>query len=321
MALTKQDHEFRQAGVGGSEIAALFGLDDYQTIQDVWYRKVTPVDEWFDDQEEETPDQWRGNILEPIAADEYELQTGREIRRQGPKVHPDKPFLVASVDRQIFAGSGHGEWKTDSTGLLEIKCPRIQTIYKYKAQGLPERITLQLQHYLGIYGYSWGSFAIFNAENRTLLLWDVQADEDLIAKTQDRAEWFWTEYVKTGIEPPLDDEAPAIDVPEVEGELTVCEGSEWVELAQDMREAKALRDSASDLYKTAQDQVKAMMKRAEIHAAEIPDVARFYYKPMKGRTSWKQTAEAIAKHTGVQIEPFIVKGDAYERFRPYFFGG
>jgi hypothetical protein len=60
------------------------------------------------------------------------------------------------------------------------------------------------------------------------------------------------------------------------------------------------------------------MHREEIHAAEIPDLARFYYKMMQGNTSWKKTAEALAKEAGLDVNSFLVKGKEFKRFVSYF---
>ena len=100
--------------------------------------------------------------------------------------------------------------------------------------------------------------------------------------------------------------------------MTVVDGENWRTAATALREARQLKDTAEELEETAQAQVKALMHREEIEAADVPGLARFYYRPYKGSTKWKETAQAIAREAKLDVEQFIVKGEAYTRFTPYF---
>lgn len=302
--------EERKKGLGGSDAAAILGLNPYRTARDVWADKMGLTGEV-----EITPAMQRGIVLEPVASDLYVEETGRSVRRQPLKRHPDYDFILGNVDRQVLAGTAD----VTSTGVLEIKCPGLRVMSSIKAHGLPDRMTVQLMHYLAVYGYEWGSFALFNAENWDIIYFDLEADQDLIDTIVEREVEFWQRYVETGQEPPIEGDDKPIEVPEVEGEVTTVDNEQWRRLAKDYAEAKELKSAATDMEKELKDQIKELMHREELHAAEVPGVARFYYKPYPGRTSWKKTAEAIAQEAKVQVEPFVVKGDPYTRFVAYLF--
>jgi len=297
----------RKTGIGGSDAAAVLGVSPYKSALDLWREKVSDESE----SDAATTVMLMGNYLEPLAADLYAQETGRQMRRQPLRRHPEHTFMIGNVDRQILADD------LRSTGVLEIKCPGLRVFAGVKAKGLPDHMTVQLMHYLAVLGYSWGSFALLCRENGQLIHFDLEADPQLIATIVEREHEFWTKYVVPRVEPPAETEK-ATDIPQVEGEMTVVDGENWRAAATSLREARQLKIAAEELEETAQAQVKELMHREEVHAAEVPGVARFYYRPYDGNTRWKETAQAIAREAKLDVEQFIVKGAAYTKFTPYF---
>ncbi len=75
--LTAEQHENRATGIGGSDAAAVCGLNPYKSPVDVYLEKVgaaAPVDE--------TERMFWGNKLEDVVADVYSDRTGRKVRRR-----------------------------------------------------------------------------------------------------------------------------------------------------------------------------------------------------------------------------------------------
>lgn len=304
----------RKTGLGGSDAAAIMGLNPYRTPLDVYRDKMGLSEEI-----EVNADMRRGNVLEPVAAEEYAAETGREIRRQPLRRHPEFPWMIANVDRQVFAGSGEGSFKVETTGVLEIKCPGIYTFAQIKRRGLPDHMTLQIIHYLAVTGYEWGSFALFNSERMDLLHFDIQRDDDLIETLIERERAFWHDHVLAEI-PPEETVEEEIEIPEfTSGEFVVIENdSVWNKAAKDLREATELMDAAKALKDQASDRIKSMMDEHEHDAVEIPGLARFYYRSQDGRVSWKSTAQALAKEANLDITKFEVVGKSFRTFRTYF---
>ena len=301
----------RKTGIGGSDASVVLGVNPYKTVRELWLEKTGRVQ----DLEKESGPILRGRVLEPVAADQYAQKTGRKIRRQPMRRHPEHQFMIGNVDRQILAVNG-----VVSTGILEVKCPGLKSIAKVKAHGLPDYMTVQLMHYLAVYEYSWGSFALFNAENWDLIWFDLEADPILIATMVEREREFWG-WVENEVEPPETARAEAVDIPKIEGELTIVSDEAWQRMASELREARELKQAAEALEETAKTQIQERMHRDELHAVEVDGIARFYYRYQAGTTKWKETAEAIARAADLKTEDYLVKGDGFTRFTPYFLRG
>ena len=298
----------RKTGIGGSDASVVLGVNPYKTIRELWLEKTGLAQ----DPEKESGPILRGRMLEPVAADQYAQKTGRKIRRQPMRRHPEHHFMIGNVDRQILAVNG-----VASTGILEVKCPGLKSIAKVKAHGLPDYMTVQLMHYLAVYEYSWGSFALFNAENWDLIWFDLEADPALIATMIEREQEFWS-WVENEIEPPDTAGAKAVDIPKIEGELTIINTEDWQRMASDLRDARELKEAAEALEDTAKTQIQERMHRDELHAVEVDGLARFYYRYQAGTTKWKETAQAIAREANVNTDDYLMKGEGFTRFTPYF---
>src|SRR5690606_20315779 len=83
--------EERKTGIGGSEVAAIFGEHPFLTARELWERKTGRAVE-----QPETPAMRRGRLLEDVAAQLYSEETGRQLRRQPLRRHREHSFLLAS---------------------------------------------------------------------------------------------------------------------------------------------------------------------------------------------------------------------------------
>jgi putative phage-type endonuclease len=298
----------RKTGIGGSDAAAVLGVSPYRTPFELWVEKTSEAAE----PELTSPPILRGRYLEPIAAQVYVEQTGREVRRQPMRRHAEHAFMIGNVDRQILAVGD-----VASTAVLEVKCPGLRVFAGVKARGLPEHMVVQLMHYLAVYGYSWGSFALFNAENWQLVHFDLEADERLIGTMVEREQEFWTQYVEPRVPPPQE-ALPAPEIPHVEGELTLVDREEWRQAALELQEAKALVEAAAGLEDAAKGKLQALMEAEQLSEVEVADLVRIYWRSAPGGTQWKATATALAKQAGLSVEDFIVKGAGSRPFKSYF---
>ena len=80
-------------GLGATAMPRILGLVPKTNALDVyhWYTRPSPEGWW----EDETIDQKRGHILEPLAAAEYRHQADREVEKsEGPTTHPDYPAFL-----------------------------------------------------------------------------------------------------------------------------------------------------------------------------------------------------------------------------------
>jgi len=298
----------RKTGIGGSDAAAVLGVSPFVSPLDLWEDKTGRAAEI-----EHTPPMKRGRVLEPIAADQYIEETGRKIRRQPLKRHPELDTMLGNVDRQILAVGD-----VSTTGILEIKCPGLQVMSKVRAHGLQDYMIVQLMHYLGVYGYSWGSFCLFNAERWDIIHFDLEADTEFIGDLMEKEEEFWTKYVLTDTPPPENGSAAMPDIPEVEGELKTVDGEAWRVAGAQLQEAKELVAAATTLQDAAKEKLQILMTDEDTDAAEVPDFLRIYWRMRAGRVSWKKTAAAIAKEAKLKVDDFTVKGKGSRSFTTYF---
>ncbi len=292
--------------IGGSSAAAIIGAHPYKTAYEVWERLTGATTGEI----KMNLAMKMGVLLEPVAADLYVEETGRKVRNRKQRSHPDYPFITGNIDREILS-------QVDKpAGILEIKCPTIHTMAKVKREGLRDDMVVQLQHYMGVYGYEWGSFALFN-QDAGFIYFDVEADQDFISTLIEKEIEFWENHVVPKIPPPQEVEEE-IDIPRVEGALIMVDDAEWREAATNLQEARALKKTAAELELTAKEKIQELMAEQGANAVEIPSFARFYYKNYDGNTAWKPTAAAIALAAELNVDDYIVKGKESRRFLPYF---
>ena len=94
----------------------------------------------------------RGTALEPEAFAAYEALTGTLVRRTG-FVALDHMMVGCSLDGDV----------DDMTGLIEIKCPKSATHFRYlHSDGVPSEHVAQMLHNAWVTGAQWCDFVSFD---------------------------------------------------------------------------------------------------------------------------------------------------------------
>jgi len=292
----------RRKGIGGSDVAVVLGLTPWKTPAQLWdEKKGYAVDE------EENFHMRRGRVLEPIAADLYAEETGRKIRKVPMRRDKTHPHRSANIDRQILAG---GEIK--STGALEIKVPGHFAFEKLKAEGVRDEHMLQHQWYLGVLGYSWGSFCAFHADSMSLLYFDIEADPELFAWMAEEVDKWWETYIVGNVRPPEEIEAaaPPVPIPNLIGDTLYRDDDEWYEAMTALEDAAELKQNASDWY----DECKArVIDLVGDHAKAEGRGYRVSYPAVAGRRTLDKKALQMA-HPEIRLEEFEKVGNPSRRF-------
>lgn len=189
-ATTDQFLIARQTGLGGSDIATLFGINPYSTKLELYLQKrgeITP-----------TPDTSRtraGRIMEQVIASMVAERTGAKLRRINRTLrHPRHEFLIAHVDRD-FVGVRKG---------LEIKnvSPRMAYLWGKdgQADAVAEHYLPQPHHYMLVMDYpAFDVAAYFGGDD--LRLYPMVRDAEMDALIIDAASDFWHRHVLDGIPP------------------------------------------------------------------------------------------------------------------------
>lgn len=170
----------RMNSIGGSDAGIILGVSPFKSKLELWTEKVEKnINTTLED---ELIFQI-GHALEPIIANEYFKMTGRFLESRPQKIHSNYPFISGNVDREIVSS------ERMLPGILEIKTKGAWT--KWYDDEIPLYIIAQLQHYLSVYNYTWGSIAVLDLGTRTISYTDIERDEELIKKIIDEEKKFW----------------------------------------------------------------------------------------------------------------------------------
>ena len=91
-------HSYRRKGIGGSDVAAVYGQSPFCTTRDLYYTKIgiKPVIE----EEDNWVAKKYGHLLEDLVAEIFSRKTGlRVYKKSYLYAHPDYPFMQAIVSR------------------------------------------------------------------------------------------------------------------------------------------------------------------------------------------------------------------------------
>ncbi|SHH54396.1 putative phage-type endonuclease [Caloranaerobacter azorensis DSM 13643] len=187
--------KWRQKGIGGSDVAAILGINKYKTAFEVYLEKLGEIEE----KEIDNEFIYWGNVLENIVAKEFEKRTGKKVRRKNQILqNKDYPFMIANLDRVIV-----GE-----NALLECKTTSAYNKNEWEDEEVPANYLVQVQHYLAVTGYEKGYIACLIGGNK--FIWkEIERDDELIEIIIEAEKKFWHEHVLKGIPPILDGSSAA----------------------------------------------------------------------------------------------------------------
>ena len=203
-----KDHEewlkLRQGYVGGSDAAAVIGMNAYASPYSVWADKLGKVPPKEDNEAMRI-----GRDLEEYVAERFTEKSGKKVRRCNFILVNDKyPFAHANVDRLIVGEDAGLECKT--TSVLNLK--------NFKNGDFPENYYAQSVHYMAVTEYKrWyvgvlvlgKGFYIYQLTRipgDTCPEWcesSLYVDDNEIAALMGAEREFW-HYVETKTPPPID---------------------------------------------------------------------------------------------------------------------
>lgn len=248
--------EARRMGIGGSDVGAIMGVNPWKSAYAVYLDKIGESIEAEPSYRMEL-----GTRIEDFIAKEFELQTGKSVRRRNAILqHDGHPFMLANIDREIVG---------ENTG-LEIKFISPYSAKFWRDENgndiVPLSYEFQCLHYLAVTGWDkWTICALVG--NERLIIREIVRDEEAIQKLIEIESKFWNDNVLAGNPP----EPASADVAEylkryypeaLEGEIAdIEEQTETLERIEEVKELiKKLDDEKLDLELS----VKMALKDAEI---------------------------------------------------------
>lgn len=128
----------RRKSIGGSDAAALCGMNTYMSPYSVWADKMGLIPP-----KEPNEAMRLGTDLEQYVADRFTEATGKRVRRDCHIIiNSDYPFAHANVDRVVIGEDAGLECKT--TSVLNLK--------KFKNGEYPDNYYVQCMHYMMVTG-------------------------------------------------------------------------------------------------------------------------------------------------------------------------
>ena len=272
----------RQSGIGGSDIAAICGLNPFKTPLQVWQSKINPVV----DEEISEPAYW-GTTLENVVAQEYAKRTGRKVQRINQVLHhPHLPYCLANIDRAVVNPEMAGRvfWKDDrltTNRILECKTANGFAAKQWGEAGsdqVPDSYLIQCQWYLGITGASVCDLAVLIG-GQDFRIYTILRDDDLINDLLQQGAAFW-ELVKNNIAP------DPINYPEAVKKWATSDSSLSVQaddsLIDDLEQIQSIKAQVKEL-EAQEDEIKARVVYA------LKEAETLIYQGVKVATCKTQT--------------------------------
>lgn len=286
----------RQTGIGGSEIAAIVGLNQYKTPMQIWESKVNPVQ----DEETSQPAYW-GTVLEDVVAKEYALRTGNKVQRLTKQMrHPDFDFAIANIDRAVVNPdiSGNVRWKDGkltTDRILECKTANGFMAKQWGEAGtdsVPDAYLIQCQWYLGITGASVCDLAVLIG-GQDFRIYTIARDDELINDLLQQGAVFW-ELVQNKIEP------DPVNYPEAVKKWAISDPSLSVQaddlLVDDLEQIQSIKAQVKEL-EAQEDEIKARVLMS------LENAETLLYQGIKVATCKTQTRTSFDAKTFEKDHP------------------
>lgn len=235
--------ELRSHYIGGSDAAAVVGLNAYASPYSLWAEKTGRVPGFAGNLATEV-----GSFLEEFVAQKFAQETGKKVRKCNQSfLNSLYPFAIANIDREII-GEDAG---------LEIKTTDTLNLKKFKGGEFPANYYCQCMHYMAVTGKKRWYLAVLIG-NKQFMWFIIERDEDEIAALMTAEADFW-ELVKTDTPPAVDGTQATSDVLKTiysESDDSVCDLTafsanlrQFIDLKNQIKELETLTEEAANKIK------------------------------------------------------------------------
>lgn len=241
--------EIRKKSIGGSEIAAVIGMNRWKTPFAVWAEKTGRIDSSV----QQSESMYWGTVMEAILREEFSKRTGYAVKEAHYIFASiDNPFLTANIDGYVDLGNGE-------YAVLEIKTAGNYAESDWN-DGCPIEYYLQVQLYLYITGMKKAFIAVLIGGNNFKYL-GIESDEDTIQTIICCAKQFW-QLVQTDTPPAVTDKDNALlaTLYPSSKAVTVKMPEEYRAVLRQYNEAKQAIDQAKKAKEEAEAKIKAFMQ-------------------------------------------------------------
>jgi len=249
--------KWRRKGIGGSDAAAVAGMDPWKSSVEVWLEKTGQIEP-----KEDTERMEAGRKLEPVIADWFQEKTGLKVwRRNAILQHPKYPFMIANIDRRIV-GRQEG-----------LECKNTSEYMKGEWDGdkIPEMYQIQCQHYMAVTGYKAWWIAVLIGGNKFRYK-RIERDEEIINYLIQIEKNFW-DLVKKGVPPEMDGSPASTEIlkkmyPEAKPDSIIRLPLEAKELIAEYELASEEEKAAKERKEAAANKLKNLLGENELGLIE-----------------------------------------------------
>ena len=235
--------KLRSQYIGGSDAAAVVGLNAFSSPYSLWAEKTGRVPGFAGNLATEV-----GAFLEEFVAQKFAQVTGKKVRKHNQSfLNSLYPFAIANIDREIV-GEDAG---------LEIKTTDSLNLKKFKGGEYPANYYAQMVHYMAVTGKQRWYLAVLIG-NKEFKWFTIERDEDEIKALMDAERDFW-ELVKTDTPPAVDGTAAtteAIKTIYAESDDSICDLTafsanirQYIELKKQIKELETIAEEAANKIK------------------------------------------------------------------------
>lgn len=247
--------QLRTQGIGGSDAAAIAGLNPWKSPMGVYLEKVGEI---RGDDEQSEAAYW-GTALEEVVAKEFTRRTGLKVRRRNAILRSaEHPFMIANVDRLVVGDQAP----------LECKTTGARNSTDWEDGRVPEHYLVQVQHYLAVTGAPYAYIAVLIGGQR-FLHQRIERDDEVINYLVKIERDFWENHVIPRVPPPIDGSQASADLMDMLYPAANVQMRE-VQLPPDAEAlialyeaAKAEEKAAAERRQEAENKLKAMLGEYE----------------------------------------------------------
>lgn len=279
----------RRQAIGGSDAAAIVGLNAYSSPFSVWADKTGRLPEKPD-----TEAMRQGRDLEDYVAQRWMEATGKKVHRVNAiLLNPDITFAHANVDR----------WVRGENAGLECKTTSVMNLKKFKNGEYPENYYVQCVHYMAVTGADRWYLGVL-VLNQGFYHFVIERDEDEIAALLAQEASFW-KLVETDTPPGFDGaeattEALKTIYKEDNGEMVELFGREEL-----LSRYGVLSDLKKDLEKEMEQIKQCLMGDLQESTLGCCGGFKVSWKPQTRRSFDEDSFRAV--HPDFPIEKFFKK--------------
>jgi putative phage-type endonuclease len=187
--------DWRRRGIGGSDVAAIFGMNPYKSAYQCYQDKLGLLPEITDNNRMRF-----GRDFEDVVAKWFGEETGFKIEnRYAIFQHGTYPWMLANIDRWIIGEKAVLECKTAMYMFQKEQWGETGT------DEVPIAYLFQIYHYMIVFGVRTGYLAVIFTDTKEFRHYKFTLDEELAEHIITHTRDFWFENVVRKIEPAIVD--------------------------------------------------------------------------------------------------------------------